>query len=498
MDRMAAVLLASALVVAGVGTVLTTTDRGPSGPAAAAGAAGGADEGERSYDWWPTRTADGQIPSREEARTELEDIGYVEIHGDDEFSPEAGLDGGSGTADDPYVISGVYARELEIRDTEAWFTVRNSYVETLRLNWNDQSAWVHHNFIGDLRVNENDPRVGDATGGVIEDNEIGRVGQIRHFDGTFRENVVAREDLRPMEPFSAFDTFQEAVNVDGYVNAEFVDNEIHGEVILDLHGHGHASCRGCHPHNHYASLNASEKERAEEYQEDEEFYEEAPEQSSYDHEHDHRFRVHTIHFRDNTVVDDRGRGIYVEDRNHAGDDRTANSEPDPQLMGDHVHDVKIVLENNTVQKSGIEVDIMVAEDEYHLPGQTVEIEIVDNTVEAPDGSLIDLDTVRNATLRLEGNELTRTDDRSLDWRALWSETPWRATSGIRLDEIDDADVTIADGKISDVDRGVAATEMPATTTWSVVDVTFSSTETPVWWDDTVANDPKRSGNAQEG
>lgn len=496
MDRIVAVLLASALVATGTGAVLMAGDRRPTGPAAAASGSGTDDE--RPYDWWPKRVADGEIPSRDEATRELEDVGYVEIHGNDGFSPAAGLDGGSGTPEDPYVIAGVYARELEIRDTDAWFTVRNSYIETLRLNWNDQGAWVHHNYIGDLRVNENDPRVGNATGGVVEANEIGRVGQIRHFDGLFRDNVVAREDLRPAEPFSAFDAFREAVNVDGYVNAEFVDNEIHGEVVLDLHGHGHASCRGCHPHNHYASLNASEKEHAEEYREDEDYYASAPNRSVYDHDHDHSHRVHTIVFRDNLVVDDRGRGIYVEDRNHAGDDRTANSEPDPQLIGDHVHDVKIVLAGNTVEKAGIEVDVMVAEDEYHLPGQTVEIRVVDNVVASPHGTLVDLDRVRNATVLLEGNELTRTDETTLDWDALFAGTPWTATSGVRLDEIEDATVTVADGSFANLDRGVAATRMPTSTTWRVVDNEFTSTGTPVWWDDTVANDPERGGDASEG
>lgn len=488
-----AVLLVAA---AGAGGAMVALQSGTSiGQAATTQTAATDSGGERPYDWQPEREASGEIPTFREAMTKLDRIGYVDIEGNDGFAPANGVVSGSGTPEDPYVFSGVYAGELDVRDTDAWFTVENSYIETLRLNWNDQHVWVHHNRIGDLRVNENDPRTGNATGGIIEHNAIDYVGQIRHFDGVFRNNVVGADDLATPSWRDAFDTFQEAINIDGYVNAEFYENEIHGQVTVDLHGHGHASCRGCHPHNHFLSMNETEKAMAEEYQEDKEEYDDKPFQNvSYAHDHDHSRRYHTIEIHHNTIEDPDGRGLYIEDRNHDGDDRTANSEPDPQMMGDHWHDILVDVHHNTIRKAGIDVDVMYADDEYHVPGGQAEIRIEHNTVETGETRIVDIYEVQHADVLVADNTLKRTSD-DTDWR-VWHR--FGTTTGVVFDVIEDSTLVVRDNEIADVDRGVAAEEMPGNTTWSVVGNTFVAVEEPVWWDDSVENEPTVRDNEVRG
>lgn len=498
--QLLAVGLAAALTVGAGGAWLGLVAL--DGPAAASGAADGHDHDAHGHAedhyWLPERSADGEVPTLEEALTSLDRLGWVRITGNGEFTPDHGIAAGSGTPDDPYLIAGVYAQRLEIDNTDAWFEIKNSYIEDLHLNWNDQHAWVHHNRIGDLRVNENDPRTGNATGGVIEMNVIDHVGQIRHFDGVFRDNVVGDDSLQSPSWDDAFDALQPAINIDGYVNAVFRDNTIFGEVLVDLHGHGHASCRAtCMPHNHYASMNGSARQMEhDDYDPDD--YEDLPKFGGHDHPHDHSERFHTIHLVGNVIEDPDGRGLYIEDRNHDADDRTASSEPDPALMGDHWHDVLIVVEGNTLRGAGIEVDVMVAEDMYHVAGGGVDIRILDNVVEAGVLPIVDLHEVRNATVTVRGNTLSYADDQLHRWGVLertWD--TWSSSEGIRLHEFEQSEVRIEGNTISDVDRGVAARHLPTGVVWSVTDNVFVSVQTPVWWDDTVAHEPVREDNTQQ-
>ena len=116
-----------------------------------------------------------------------------------------GVRSGSGTLADPYVISGyAVSGSLYLGDTDACVTITGNYIDgELALNWNGNCVHVHHNFIRDLRVNENVAREGYDTGGLIELNQINYVGQIRHYDGEFRDNVVGpREDAKL--PFGVF------------------------------------------------------------------------------------------------------------------------------------------------------------------------------------------------------------------------------------------------------------------------------------------------------
>src|SRR6185436_14378405 len=135
--------------------------------------------------------AQGSVPSADDAR-KLEEVSSLRIIEDKGFNPKNGVRSGEGTLDDPYVISGYYVTgDLYLGDTSDCFVVTGNYIAgQLSLNWNGACVWVHHNFIGDLRVNENVERTGDDTGGLVELNQIAYVGQIRHYDGEFRNNVV--------------------------------------------------------------------------------------------------------------------------------------------------------------------------------------------------------------------------------------------------------------------------------------------------------------------
>ena len=113
---------------------------------------------------------------------------YIVIQSDADFTKENGVRSGQGTKRNPYVISGWDLEWAVVRDTDAWFTWRNTRVaEQLILNWNGDRVRLLDNYIGDLRVNQNVKRTGDMTSGLFKNNRFAIVGQLRHFDGRLRE-----------------------------------------------------------------------------------------------------------------------------------------------------------------------------------------------------------------------------------------------------------------------------------------------------------------------
>lgn len=306
---------------------------------------------------WPA--AAGEVPASGEG---LVEVASLEIRYELDTEEREALGdaiSGTGTLADPFVIEGVHVtRELELRDTHEYFVIRNSYVEgTLRLNWNDDRVHAHHNWVRDLRVNENIERVGESTGGLIEMNHFGIVGQIRHFDGVFRDNVVGPA------PAGAFDALIEdsgaivpvfgetrAINIDGFNGAIFERNEILGYVEMQLHGHHHASCFDCHSHNH------GDEEKAA--------------------LHDHTVRYHEADFRDNAITVETGPAFQFTDRAHAGDDRTATSETEETLEDAHEHFTRVAIERNALVGGPLRVDIFNADNARHENEETEEVEAV--------------------------------------------------------------------------------------------------------------------------
>jgi hypothetical protein len=441
--------------------------------------------------------AQGQVPSAEKARS-LEEVSSLRVLEDKGFNPKNGVREGKGTLADPYVITGYYVTgDLYLGDTDACFEVKENYIAgQLTLNWNGQCVWVHHNFIRDLRVNENVDRIGYATGGLIEANKIEFVGQLRHYDGEFRHNVVG-----PRTPNSAFDTVLEetplllpdvlVANVDGFNQGLIHHNTFHGTVDLDLHGHHHGT--GFYaPHSHYHADDEAHMPS---------------------HKEDHADRWTSVAFTDNKILDDIGYGLRYEDRNHAGDDRTATSEDNEMLRGDHRHRTDVEIARNHIEGGQIWVDVFNADDEFHKERNDGWLRIVDNQVtakERKDESIFGLTLIGTAAwpvhegIRIDagkevealiaGNTLTFVpvpqDQKN---GPLGIPIPFLTyqveSAGIRLSGMRDADFLLQGNTVSGFYYGIAAWQMDEKTVWSLAGNVVQGAQYDVYYDDSVENKP---------
>ncbi len=246
----------------------------------------------------------------------------------------------------------------------------------LILDWNGQCVHAYHNVIEDLRVNRNNDRTGYATGGVIEDNRIDNVGQIRHYDGIFRHNEVGdRGHLEALlDPTAPPLASERAINNDGANQGAMIGNTIYGRVDLDFHGHHHGA--GFYaPESHYhgstekvAYMLKSDGTCAYESHHRPPTLEERigvdnvisdPEYGCLPH-HNHHLRWTSVHFQDNVVIDPLGMGLRFEDRNHRGDDADANSENMHELNMPHMHRSFVDLGGNSILGSLV-VDVFNAD-----------------------------------------------------------------------------------------------------------------------------------------
>ncbi len=319
------------------------------------------DHGQTGMDRPAFPPATGKVPTAEKA-AELPQVSKLRFIHDVDLE-SSGYAPGNGTLADPYVIEGLYILgDLMLQDTDACVVIKNNWIGgQLSLNWNAQCVHVHHNHIYDLRVNENIRRDGFATGGLMERNEIEYIGQLRHYDGEFCYNTVG-----PMPEGGPFDDVRETTpvldasvliaNIDGFNEALIHNNTFHGSVDLDFHGHHHGTGFFA-THSHY---HGDEEERK------------MP--------HDHTQRWTSVAFRDNTIYDEWGYGLRYEDRNHAGDDRLANSEQEETLELDHFHRTDVVIAGNTVDGAGIWVDVFNADDSHHDERNDGWLWLLDNNV----------------------------------------------------------------------------------------------------------------------
>ena len=446
--------------------------------------------------------AEGKVPSASDARS-LDEVPSLRVLEDKGFNPKNGVRSGEGTLADPYVISDYYVTgDLYLGDTDACFEIVGNYIAgQLTLNWNGQCVWVHHNFIRDLRVNENVERTGYATGGIIEANQIEFIGQLRHYDGEVRHNVVG-----PRTADSAFDTVLEETplirgdlllaNVDGFNQGYIHHNTFYGPVDLDLHGHHHGTGFFA-PHSHYHALD---------------------EDRMPDHDEDHTDRWTSVAFTDNRIVDDFGYGLRYEDQNHAGDDRTANSEDNEDLEMDHTHRTQVDILRNVVEGGQIWVDVFNADDENHHKRNDGWLNLVGNQVtvkERKDESILGLQFLsaspypvyegislyasKEMEAVVSGNTVTyvplpdnqqQGGPMGLPVPLPWSQEP--IVTGIRLYGISDADVRITDNAIAGFQYGIAGHEMDEDTEWTVLGNTIEGAQEDVYYDDSVANKPDRS------
>ena len=404
------------------------------------------------------------------AGNERQERESIVITRNDQFDRAHGVRSGSGTADDPYVISGWILHHIEIADTsKAVRIVDNAIQGTLRLNWIGPNVLVRGNDIFDLRVNENVERTGAPTSGRIVDNTFEVVGQLRHFDGMFMHNTVGRPGNQDgvFGPFSSL----QAVNFDGFNGAHFAHNTIYGYVETRLHGHHHSSSYGDTSHMHTATKS----------------------HKGHHGDHvDHTQRFHQVVMEHNTIYASGPFGLLYVDTNHAGNDRRAASETDPDLELPHVHHTKIHVLDNTVIGAGITVDIFNAEDELHerFARGLMHIEGNDITLEMDEGLFsnyvagIQVWQARNMKLRIVDNRIEGPEPSSWAF-AEW----WTSADGLVLDTIDVADVTIKDLRISDVRTGVRATQMTERVEWTIQGLRTRNVDDRVQYDQSVANEP---------
>ncbi|MDP9069396.1 MAG: hypothetical protein M3N53_13775 [Actinomycetota bacterium] len=391
----------------------------------------------------------------------------ITINGDSNFTATNGVRSGSGTHHDPYVISGWNVRNLTIRDTDAYVVIEdNTVTGRLTLNWNGDRVTLVDNEVADLRVNQNVKRTGAATSGLIAGNTFGVVGQLRHFDGVFENNIVKGRD-------SIFDGVfsNRAVNFDGFHGSRFRNNTINGYVEVRLHGHHHGSSFDAGSHYHGAGHGDHGKEV------------------------DHSKRYHEVFITNNRIYADASPALVYTDTAHSANDRTAASETNPALNGDHIHYTRVHLTGNKLYGGGLMVDVFNADDRNHVGTNTGFIDIRNNRIEL-DGERRDhlwdrndgiwLYRVRDARVSLSGNTVIGQPPQERDLL----EQRFAKDAGIFLSNIDMADVTIHDNEVTDLLYGVKASVMSESVTWSITKLRTNGVPHRVHYDSSVKNPPR--------
>lgn len=259
---------------------------------------------------------------------------------------------GSGTPEDPYIIENVHVRqELKIKNTDACFVIRNSYVSwwedadganrtgKLNLNFNGRCVHVHHNFATELNVNALNSRTGYATGGLIEHNQFRTVESLRHHDGVFAHNQIGCAGCdNNLYPQRTGWPAHRIMAVDGFNQGRIHNNTFYGSVDLDFHGHYHGT-GFFSPHSHYHGDDPARLHQ----------------------DGDHTQRWHSIGFVDNLIIDPDGYGLRYEDKLHRKDDRWAESENVEHLNEPHRHFTHVELARNEVRDGGLRVDVFNAD-----------------------------------------------------------------------------------------------------------------------------------------
>jgi hypothetical protein len=368
--------------------------------------------------------------------------GQIVIESNAQFDAAHGVRSGTGTKAHPYVIEDWNLSRLEIHDTSKHVIIRNNIIGTLRLNWIGDGVTVVKNRINDLRVNENVRRTGDATDGRIAHNQFSIVGQLRHFDGVFAHNKVGapREESQCCD-LTVYENNFRAVNFDGFNGAVFKNNTIYGYVEARLHGHHHSSEFGGESHYHGSETPTGGV--------------------------DHMRRYHEVTIRNNTIYNDGPYGLVWTDTNHAANDRTAESEQNPELNNPHEHFTHVTIANNTLVGSGIFVDVFNADDPHHLRTNTGMMTIRGNKITLHEyrdtANLWDSPPMGIAVwqaqdlhLIIEDNQILGPEQESASMDPV-SDTVWnQVPSAIQLESIEKAWIHIIDNTVTNRDVGIYA------------------------------------------
>lgn len=394
----------------------------------------------------------------------------IAITNDSQFDAAHGVRSGSGTEDDPYVISGWDLPTLRIADTDAYVLIEGNKISRLILNWNGDRVLVTQNTVNDMRVNENVPRTGDPTGGRISGNKFGTVSQIRHFDGIFEKNVVGSPGSFRLPLFD-----QVTVRFDGFNGARFRNNTIYGGVQVQLHGHHHSSSYEDTSHHHGAP---NDPHHADGSMEDV----------------DHTNRFHQVSITNNTIYSEGRYALRYTDQAHSANDRTANSEENQELNAPHVHHTKVQLADNRLVGAGLYVDIFNAKDQRHKPGSDGELEITGNSISVTrdasdtfsDQHAISVRQAEGLHLMVAGNSVSRT----IEGQDLLAEE-FARDAGIYLGTLNSASVHVLDNAAAGLAYGVYATNFTSSVEWWVDGLVTEDVDEPIYYDQSVKNPPKQ-------
>lgn len=450
----------------------------------------------------PFELEQGSTPSRSDALDFASKYSRFIARGDegiDELRAEGHMSG-AGTKEDPYVLERFYVDgDLTIQSTHRALILREGYVEgQLSLNYVGAAVYVHHVYADDLRVNENVERSGENTGGLWHDNHFGFVGQIRHFIGEFRDNVVGP---RPDGVVTSYvgDTgvlqVPEGVvfNFDGFHGADVHHNVFHGKVDIKLHGHNHGDCFTCPIHNHADESEFPDNQTGEEHLHGDELAEGLGFRSR------HSVRYASLMFRDNEIhVNGDGWAIRYNDRNHAGDDQTANSEPNEYLEDNHVHFQDVTIQRNQWLGGGLLIEIFNADDERHPAQNRGILRVWDNlaSVTFDDGAsrVVGIDVVRADGVALDAREnRIRFHDAEAGQPGqtlLGVLTKEPVLVGFELDRFDASNVTIQANVVESGTYGVYAKALADDVAWALSDNDFHTEH--AWKGEDVANAPEES------
>lgn len=411
-----------------------------------------------------------------EELTQREDIW---IEADSQFNPANGVRRGSGTARDPFVITGWDVSTLYVKDTSRHVVIRGNAIDRLVLNWNGPGVTILDNTIGDLRVNENVRRTGAPTSGLIAHNKIGIVGQLRHFDGTFAHNTITGDDFFDGTLFEG-----PAVAFDGFNGAQFVRNTINGYVDVTLHGHHHSSGFGRKSHHH--SMTTEHGEHGEEAA----HAHDAPDV-------DHTKRWHELWISNNKITATGPFALRYNDQAHRANDTTAASEQNEALKAKHIHYTRVHLTNNILIGSGLRVDTFNAKDDNHLGTARGLVEVAGNTIklEAPmtdtpfdqQRNGISVERTEDVTVKILRNSITA--PAQADRSPLM--TQFVDDAGIWLWGADKGDIFIANNEVTNTIYGVRAQDFTNSVQWTIRDLKTSGVSQPIYYDNSVKNHPDR-------
>lgn len=392
--------------------------------------------------------------------------GSVVIGDNSQFTEENGVRYGKGTKRHPFVIEGWELGRLEIHDTNRYVVIRNNIIGSLTLNWVGDRVKVVRNKIRDLRVNQNVERTGTATSGVIKNNRFGVVGQLRHWDGLFENNVVGTPPAEEGMQFEFGQGSFQIANFDGFNGARYRKNTFFGYVEIRLHGHHHSSGFGKNSHYHGTGDGHGEKGLT------------------------HMKRFHRALFEKNTIYATGPYGLIYTDSNHAGNDRTATSETNEALNDPHEHSTKVAFLNNKLVGSGIVVDIFNAEDSKHLRTRTGHFTIRGNSIslreyrETVDGWSappvgIEVHEARDLHLNIADNTITAPAAEA--HRATVDQVGGHVASGIELLDVEEAVIHISNNVVTNRVAGIYARRFKRVE-WAINGLKTEGVETEVDYD----------------